>query len=397
MPTTRGWAALGIGLALPILWFAFGEAVMLAVGTFLVFAVLIGIALVRAATPSISISRTIAPLQVHDGDRAVVRIGLVASRTIHAATVTDEVHGLGTARFTANRIEADTPIEARYEVLCRPRGVYRIGPATVVIEDPLGVAESIGLAHNIDRLVVFPAVEDLTGLPAGRGLDPSADATRASFSQVGGEDFFTLREYQVGDDLRRVHWPTSAKRDELMIRQLEAHWQSKALLILDPRAISYADDASFEHAVSGIASVLRHFYRSGYRPTLWAGGSSFVLVDSADTYARAMEELAMVRVTEPIDLTRALASQRGRQGTGGVLLMMTGVPDDPALAAFRTLDRDFDRRVLMAVGDDQETGTSALLGLARGGVNTVFGAPGTPWARTWKQAMERSWSTATAG
>jgi uncharacterized protein (DUF58 family) len=371
--------------------------VMLAVGVFLVLAVLIGIASVRAATPRVSITRTISPVQVHDGDRAVVRIGLVARRTIHAARVIDQVHGLGTARFTANRIEAGTPIEARYEVLCRPRGVYRIGPATVVIEDPLGVAESIGVAHSVDRLVVFPAVEDLNGLPAGRGLDPTADATRASFSQVGGEDFFTLREYQVGDDLRRVHWPTSAKRDELMIRQLEAHWQSRALLILDPRAATYADDAAFEHAVSGIASAVRHLFRNGYRPTLWAGGASFTAVDSPDGYRRAMEELAVVRGTAKIDLIKALSQQRGRHGTGGVLLMMTGPPDDNAVSAFRTLDRDFDRHIVMSVTSSHAEAGSAMAGLTRGGVSTIVSQTGTPWAPAWKQGMERSWSTATAG
>jgi uncharacterized protein (DUF58 family) len=394
MPTTRGWAALGVGLALPILWIAFGELVMLAVGTFLIIAVGIGIVSVRAATPRIAISRSIAPVQVHDGDRAVVVIDLVASRTIHSATVIDKVHGLGTARFTAHRLQADDPVEARYEVLCHPRGVYRIGPATVIVEDPFGLAESLSAASRVDRLVVFPAVEDLIGLPTGRGLDPTADTTRASFSQAGGEDFFTLREYQVGDDLRRVHWPTSAKRDELMIRQLEAHWQSRALVLLDPRSAVYPDDATFEHAVSGLASAVRHLYRSGYRPTVWTGGVSYIPVDSADGYQRAMEELAVVRARGPVDLVRVFSQQRGRDGTGGVLLMMTGAPDDGAIQAFRSLDRDFDHKIIMSAA---RSASSALGGFGRSGVSTVVARPGERWAGAWKEGMERSWSTATAG
>jgi uncharacterized protein (DUF58 family) len=394
MPTTRGWAALGIGLALPILWIAFGELVMLAVGAFLVIAVGIGIVSVRAATPRIAISRSIAPVQVHDGDRAVVVIDLVTSRTIHSATVIDKVHGLGTARFKAHRLQADDPVEARYEVLCHPRGVYRIGPATVIVEDPFGLAESQSAASHVDRLVVFPAVEDLIGLPTGRGLDPTADTTRASFSQAGGEDFFTLREYQVGDDMRRVHWPTSAKRDELMIRQLEAHWQSRALVLLDPRSSAYADDATFEHAVSGLASAVRHLYRSGYRPTVWTGGGSYVPVDSADGYQRAMEELAVVRARGPVDLVRVFSQQRGRDGTGGVLLMMTGAPDDGAIQAFRSLDRDFDHKIIMSAA---RSPSSALGGFGRSRVSTVVARPGERWAGAWKEGMERSWSTATAG
>ena len=394
MPTTRGWAALGIGMALPVLWVAFGENVMLAVGTFLILAVAIGIISVRAAMPRVAVSRSIAPVQVHDGDRAVVLVDLVSSRTIHSATVIDKVHGLGTARFKASRLEANERVEARYEVLCHPRGVYRIGPATVILEDPFGLAQSLGATTNVDRLVVFPAVEDFIGLPTGRGVDPSADTTRASFTQAGGEDFFTLREYQVGDDLRRVHWPTSAKRDELMIRQLEAHWQSRALVLLDPRSTSYADDAAFEHAVSGVASAIRHLYRSGYRPTVWTGGSSYIQVDSAEGYQRAMEELAVVRPRGPMDLARVFSRPRGSDGTGGVLLMMTGDPDDAAMAAYRSLDRDFDHKILMSVAPEAST---TFAGFARSGVRAIVARPGQGWAGAWKEGMERSWSTATAG
>jgi uncharacterized protein (DUF58 family) len=394
MPTTRGWAALGIGLALPILWVAFGENVMLAVGIFLIIAVAIGIISVRAAMPRVAVSRSIAPAQVHDGDRAVVLVDLVSSRTIHSATVIDKVHGLGTARFRANRLEANEPVEARYEVLCHPRGVYRIGPATVILEDPFGLAQSVGGTKSVDRLVVFPAVEDFVGLPSGRGVDPTADTTRASFAQAGGEDFFTIREYRVGDDLRRVHWPTSAKRDELMIRQLEAHWQSRALVLLDPRSSSYADDAAFEHAVSGLASAIRHLYRTGYRPTVWTGGSSYIQVDSAEGYQRAMEELAVVKARGPTDLVRVFSRQRSNDGTGGVLLMMTGDPDDAAMAAYRSLDRDFDHKLLMSVAPEAST---TFAGFSRSGVRAIVARPGQHWAGAWREGMERSWSTATAG
>ena len=72
MPTTRGWAALGIGLALPILWVAFGENVMLAVGTFLILAVASGIIAWRSASPRVAVSRSSSPVQV----ATVCEIGL---------------------------------------------------------------------------------------------------------------------------------------------------------------------------------------------------------------------------------------------------------------------------------------------------------------------------------
>jgi uncharacterized protein (DUF58 family) len=380
-------------VALPILWLAFGERVMLAVATFLVLAVAIGVISVRVVRPSVGVTRSITPNQVHDGDRAIVVVGLVPGQTVHSATVIDEVHGLGTARFIAGRIHAGEHVEARYEVLCHPRGVYRIGPATVIVEDPFGLAQSVGSAKSIDRLVVFPAIEELVGLPSGRGLDPSADTTRASFTQATGEDFFTLREYQIGDDLRRVHWPTSAKRDELMIRQLEAHWQSRALVLLDTRSAAYAHDAAFEHAVSGAASVVRHLFRNGYRPSLWVAGGSAVGADAHEGYRRAMEELAVVQLQPATDLARLVAQRRRGDGSGGVLVMVSGTLDDAAVQAFQMLHRDYDRRIVLSI----DRGHGAHPGLARSGVISVSSAPGDEWAPAWAEAMERTWSTATAG
>ena len=158
MPTTRGWAALGAGVALALLWVAFGERLLLAVAAFLLIAVTAGIFYVRVAVPRVGVSRLLTPFQVHDGDRAVVEVTLVSRRRIYQVSVEDEVHGLGAAHFVADRVEARDPMVARYEILCRPRGVYRVGPAHVSVRDPMGLTESGGTSGTADRLVVFPAV-----------------------------------------------------------------------------------------------------------------------------------------------------------------------------------------------------------------------------------------------
>jgi uncharacterized protein (DUF58 family) len=394
MPTTRGWAALGAGVALIVLWVVFGERLMLGVGLFLVMAIGSGVAYVRSTVPSVGVSRRVTPFQVHDGDRAIVEVTLSTSRRIPQAIVLDEVSGLGTARFVADRVEPHNPMIARYEVLCRPRGVYTVGPAIVQVRDPLALCEAGGTAGKIDRLVVYPAVEDLDGLPLGRGHDPTVNTSRASFSQTGGEDFFTLREYQQGDDLRRVHWPSSAKRGELMIRQLEMPWQSRALVLLDPRQTAYPDAEAFEHAVQGVASAFRHLFRNGYTPTLWIGNGSGTVVGSSEGYGIAMEELAAVQPARVLDLKTALARLRRTGVAGGVLVLVTGVPDDPVLGMYRTLGNDFYRTIVMSSGSESD---DALVQFARAGATTVSSQSPEHWASAWKQGMERTWSTATAG
>jgi uncharacterized protein (DUF58 family) len=394
MPTTRGWAALGAGVALIVLWVVFGERLMLGVGLFLVVAIGSGVAYVRSTVPNVGVSRHVTPFQAHDGDRAIVELTLSTSRRIPQAVVLDEVSGLGTARFVADRVEPHHPMVARYEVLCRPRGVYTVGPAVVQVRDPLALSEAGGTAGKIDRLVVYPAVEDLDGLPLGRGNDPTAKTSRANFSLTGGEDFFTLREYQQGDDLRKVHWPSSAKRDELMIRQLEMPWQSRALVLLDPRQSAYPDSEAFEHAVRGVASAFRHLFRNGYTPTLWTGNGSGTVIGNSEGYGIAMEELAVVQSAPFLDLNTALGRIRRTGMAGGVLVLVTGVPDDPMLGMYRTLGKDFYRTIVMSSGSDS---SDELMQFARAGATTVSSRSPERWASAWKQGMERTWSTATAG
>ncbi|MEA2023697.1 MAG: DUF58 domain-containing protein [Actinomycetota bacterium] len=394
MPTTRGWAALGAGVALIVLWVVFGERLMLGVGLFLALAIGSGVAYVRSTVPSVAVSRLITPFQVHDGDRAIVEVTLSTSRRIPQAIVIDEVSGLGTARFVADRVEPRNPMIARYEILCRPRGIYTVGPAIVQVRDPLALSEAGGTAGKTDHLAVYPAVEDLDGLPLGRGHDPTVNTSRSSFSPTGGEDFFTLREYQLGDDLRKVHWPSTAKRDELMIRQLEIPWQTRALVLLDPRVAAYPDSEMFEHAVRGAASVFRHLFRNGFTPTLWTGTGSGAVVGSGEGYGIAMEELAAVQPAPVLDLVTSIARLRRTGATGGVLILVTGVPDDPVLGMYRLLGKDFYRTVVMSSGSRAD---DALVQFARAGA-TVVSSPSTePWASAWKQGMERTWSTATAG
>ena len=394
MPTTRGWAAFGAAMALGILWAAFGEDLLLALSVFLIAAVVGGSIYVRLAAPRLSLSRTINPEQLHDGERALVDLSLGSRRKVYRVTVEDRVHGLGSARFVADRISESETLAGRYEVLCRPRGVYKVGPAKVSIGDPLGFTESTSSFGRAARLVVYPRVEDLEGVPTGRGQDQTINSSRAAFWHSGGEDFFTLREYHQGDDLRKVHRPSSARRDELMIKQLEMPWQSRAFIVLDPRVEPHESAESFEQAVRGAASTLRHLYRRGYTPTVWAGHGDGTLVSNTEAYRKAMEELATIRPERSVDL-RGLIGRLRRSGmAGGVLVMVTGRPDDADLASFQLLSQDFYRTVVLSVsnGDDD-----SVIGFARLGALVVRTRPEDTWAEPWREAMEYGWSTATAG
>jgi uncharacterized protein (DUF58 family) len=380
-------------VALALLWLGFGELEMLATGCFLAAATGAGVVFTRVRAPRPAVARRLYPSQVHEGDHVVVELDLRSSRRSSNVSLTDSVHGLGVARFAAGRTGSDQTLIARYEVLCRRRGVYDVGPAIVGVNDPLGLAERRSPTGGVDRLIVYPRVEDLHGYPAVRGYDGSVQTTRPTYSPHGGEDFFTLREYQVGDDLRKVHWPSSAKRDELMIKQLEIPWQSRALVVFDQRADRYPSPEGFEQAVRGAASVVAHLYRGGFSPDLWAGEQASGL-RSGSRYAQSMELLAGIAPVPHADLRAAVTRLRRAGVGGGALVLVTGIPDDDILASLRVLATDFTRSVVMAVTIPND---DSLLAVRRSGAVAVGVGPGASWAPAWRTAMEVTWSTASAG
>ncbi len=171
-------------------------------------------------------------------------------------------------------------------------------------------------------------------------------------------------------------------------------WQSRALVMLNPRASSYDSGEAFEHAVRGAASSLRHLYGTGFSPTLWAGEITGTTVTSAESYAAAMEALAVADTKQMLSLPVMVDKLIRRGLAGGALVLVTGPPDDEDLAAFRMLSRDYVRTIVMSVAHEEN---DAILAMRRAGAVAVTATPGAAWAPAWREAMERAWSTATAG
>jgi hypothetical protein len=391
--TPRGASVLGAGLALLLAWVVLGEIELMAAGAALLVGVAAALVITHGLRPQVRISRQLEPSMVHEGERAAVALRIENQRRLPAFSlrITDGVGGLGTAHFQIGSLPGEATASASYQIVCRPRGIYTVGPAEVESRDPFGLS-SHRTRHGVDdRLIVYPAVESLSGYPNVRGRDPATTASRPEHSGRGGEDFYTLRSYQDGDDLRRVHWPSSARLDELMIRQMETPWQSRALVFFDVRQRSYRNPDDFERAVRGVASVSVHL-APAFAADLWMGGG---LIDLADLQI-AFEELALVAPHPAIDL-RAVASRLRRAGKGGALILVTGAPDEDLLAVERLLEAQFRAGVLLAATDHP---SSVLPAFQRLGVKTLVAGTGQKWSPIWTQAfgqqVPRTWAPASA-
>ncbi|MCH7581914.1 MAG: DUF58 domain-containing protein [Acidobacteria bacterium] len=391
MPTLRGWVLSGAGLALIILWWVFGDPELLLTGIFFVVAELAAIGYVLRHDPQLDMGRRLGSTTVHNGDTTTVTLVLRnrRRRPLRHLSIHDEVESLGMAVFEIAKLMGDETASATYRVTCRPRGVYRVGPARATTSDPLRLAELSAPDGPIDRLVVYPTVEELTGFPVIRGRDPAISASRPEHSQRGGEDFYTLREYQRGDDMRRIHWPYTAKTDELMIRQLETPWQSRALVLLDVRPSVYESADAFEMAVSGAASVVTHLVKSGFDADLWAGDPEPI---DASRYSAAMERLALVEPNDEIDI-EAVAGRIRQKGGGGALVLVTGVADRSLLTVQQLLSNHYRATLLMGASS---TTSQTLVGFHRLGVATVTVDPTGEWASAWLSATRSSWTAVSA-
>ena len=105
------------------------------------------------------------------------------------------------------------------------------------------------------KLTVYPKIVRIVALPHSAGEDPLAGSTTPTAIGQAGDDFFALRPYEIGDDLRRVHWPSVARTGELVIRQNELPWQGRVTVVVDLRDRVHSA-ASLEDVLSAAASVV---------------------------------------------------------------------------------------------------------------------------------------------
>jgi uncharacterized protein (DUF58 family) len=385
--TEWGWAALGAALALLVLWAILGDIELVALSFLLVAAVFVGWLTVRRSVAGVTVARRLHPALVSEGDSVTVElVAATESKHVRYAVIEDEIKQLGSAQFRIPSLSPGTTYSGVYDVSCHTRGIHEVGPTIVSKTDPFGFIKVGGPVGAIDRLVVYPRTERLTGLPVLRGADPSLQATRAESVRRGGEDFYSLREYQTGDDLRRVHWPSTARRDELMIRQFEAPWEPRALVVVDPRASSYQSPEAFETAIRGAASAIHHFFREGLGANLWAGGDLTGLEENP--YQAAMQALAVLQPLRSFDFGTAAGTLRVK-GMGGTLVIVTGSPDVQVGSVIQHLTHHAGAVVLLTVGLGSATG------FGHSGATVVAVRPGEEWAQPWMRAMQ--WATAGVG
>ena len=258
-----------------------------------------------------------------------------------------------------------------------PRGRYRLGPGRLLARDPLGVATVERDVPAGVTVLVRPRVPEVAALFTESGARGEG-GRRAHMRRPSGLEPHGVREYVEGEPLRAVHWPSSARLGELMVRELEDAPRDSVAIVLDVDARGVTGDAgrsSLDDAVRAAAGVTRaHAGRS--RRALLVVAAPQPGIHRVQSLGRdwdaALDALAAVEPAEGTPL-RELVTARGGLGVVPELVVVTARPEivEDALVARRAVGRFC---ALVAVdaptyaGREPTAASRTLLRLASAGV-----------------------------
>ena len=325
MLTRRGWGVLAgaVGMLAAGRLLGLVELYMLAAGSVALCAA--SVAYVTLQSLDVRTERVLHPPRVHAGASSRVDLGIhnIGNRRTPVLEVRDPFdHGWRWARFLVPPLAARTGSRAAYRLPTEERGIFDIGPLEVSLADPFGLARRVSTSVGVTQLTVYPRIDVVSPLPVAQGHDPQSAARHPRALLGHGEDFYALRPYEVGDDLRRVHWASTARVDDLMIRQDEMPWQSRVTILLDVRHRVHTPE-SLELAVSAAASL----HAAGLRARSLMRVVSTDGTDSGTAFGHAhseaiLEHLATVGATRQDRMAGVTGTLR-RAGNGGVLAVVT--------------------------------------------------------------------------
>ncbi|HEV2796281.1 MAG TPA: DUF58 domain-containing protein, partial [Nocardioides sp.] len=298
---------------------------------------------------------------------------------------------------------------ATYAVRSELRGQFDIGPMSVRVTDPFGLVELGRTFHATSRLTVTPRTVALPTIPLGGAWTGSGDNRPRAFATGSAEDV-TVREYRRGDDLRRVHWRSSARVGELMVRREEQPWQSRATVFLDNRGTSHRGQgaaSSLEGAVTAAASIAVHLTHLGYtvRLVTASGDSRETQWHSQSAQASTvplLEALAVVQLDHsPAPDTQWLAEP----GHGGLVVGVFGGLGEPDLPFLRRLQHHASSSLAIALDVDAwaphlpvQPGIGAAAHLTGTGWRSITVGPRDRLDTAWQElGLMQSRATASAG
>lgn len=251
--TPLGWTVLALGVALLVIGLVVGWIELVAAAGVLLVAVLAAIPFVLGRA-DYEVEIELSPRRVTVGDRALGRLAVRNVGDDRALPTRMEFPvGSGRAEFLIPSLEPGQPHEELFAVPTARRAVIPAGPAVSVRGDELGLLRRSVKWTGTIELFVHPRTIPLA--PAAAGVLRDLEGIESSKLADADLAFHALRPYEAGDDRRHIHWRTSARTGQLMVRQFTETRKSQLTIVHTLDESRYASEEEFELAISVAASL----------------------------------------------------------------------------------------------------------------------------------------------
>ena len=331
--TARGWVCLVGGLFIALVAAVIGQADLTPPGLFLAGLPLLSLLALLPARLRLRTTRWLPDAPVQVGEGVDWRVGVEVGGFNPGGTG-DVAETLAPALGSVAHVTFEAGMRSRVAMteiraVAAWRGRHTVGPTTVTLTQPLRLARVRRTFRTTGEVVATPRVSPIA---PGRGWAASDGGAQSPLARAGvtGIDDAMIREYQAGDDVRRVHWRSTARLGALMVRREESTWDPKACLVLDTRPGSWGTerpDDRFEAAVCLIASFASHLVRHGFSVSLADTSGWFRRLNADAVLAEPEALLALAEIDPAGDATITLDEQVTR-------------PSDIVLAVFGQLTQD---------------------------------------------------------
>ncbi|MBE7188053.1 DUF58 domain-containing protein [Jatrophihabitans endophyticus] len=341
--TLAGIGALVLGLLLS--WLSFDL-----VGLGLLAVVVLGLGTV-ARPSALVVSREIQPPRVPKGSPAIAFLTFAnrGRRTVPISVAT-QAFGDQRVRTVIPKLRGGERGSRAYRLPTRQRGIFDVEPVEIIRRDPFELFRRSRRHAETERIWVYPRIVTLRALPTG--LSRTLEGPSSETSPQGNITFHRLRDYVDGDDLRLVHWRSSARAGTLLVKHNVDTSQPFTVVVLDQRTSRYSPPSlegdTFEEAVDVAASAVV------------ACGANKAPVELRLTDGTVVGGPRLADVTPVVDhltgvarddagtlIDQLTALRRSRGGTS--LVVVTGALDPADLPHVAALRRRFERLVVVSV------------------------------------------------
>jgi uncharacterized protein (DUF58 family) len=362
--TTRGRAFVAAGITLVLCGIGLGFTDLTRIGVLLVALPLLSGALMRRHDLRFSLERTAVPGRVQVDEAALVTLGIENAGGAESPLLMAEEqldYALGDRpRFVVPRLRRGDRQEVHYTVRSHVRGRHRLGPLGVRLRDPFGLSTRVAAISGSSDVLVLPRIMPLGGgRPAGSGV--GAEGEIPHMVALHGEDDVSIREYRDGDDLRRIHWPATAKTGEIMVRQEDRPARRRAVIVLDSRARGHhgtGSSGSFEWAVTACASVAVHLLEQAYAVHLLSDETAEDgRASTAIELDPLLDVLAMAETGSDDQFADVLQSAHPVTASGGLVLAVVTDLDEELARRVASLRQPGGTALAMVMDPDGFTAT----------------------------------------